>query len=274
MLRQLIERYRWWWFLKATDELALVDPATFGTWKVAHLDDTPVWYNRVMSFAQDRALRLGLYVELLGDAPTVECARCEAKFLEPEGRGWDLQYRADICNDCIRACIWEARIENRASKAFIKTWVAGLAEIGGRVPSKGYGSRASDLGPLSTRDRVRLLDHVAHRPGDGVIKQRFGGWLQALIASGVLADGTWKTTRGTRTVAAVATCASRSARRRSTISSRPMGWRTNANRAIPSEGTGATSLSGLLSSSTLASQAMRITTRRLSTSGGSATKRA
>ena len=59
LLRTMIKERRWWWNLTATDQIAAVDPFTFASWKAEHEDHNNVWYNRVMYFAQDRAVRLG-----------------------------------------------------------------------------------------------------------------------------------------------------------------------------------------------------------------------
>lgn len=196
LLRSLIEQRRWWWSRDVDKEIEKVDPAAFAAWTSNHSN-----LNRLLYFVEDRALRTGLYKELLSDAASVDCARCHKSFLEFETRGQDLQYRPDICKDCIDACIWAPAIDNRASGASIRSWIWELAQIAGRVPRKGYATRASDLGPLSTEARRRLLDHVARRPSDSVIDRRFGGWLQALIASGVLPDGTRRTARGIQSIA-------------------------------------------------------------------------
>lgn len=195
ILRRLIEERRWWWFWEAPAAIAAHQAAAGGP----SLPSNP---NRIMYFAQDRAVRLGLYAELLGDAPTITCARCGATFLEPDGRGDDLAYRVDVCNDCIRSCIWNARLDRRSSRAAIAAWVAGLAEIIGRVPPASMLSpRVSDMRSMSTADRVRYLDHVGQRPDPALVKRRLGSWLNALVAAGVLPDGTRRTSRGTQALA-------------------------------------------------------------------------
>lgn len=197
LIRSLIELYKWWWYWEAPRAvLAMTDPEVLSAWRV-HVNRE----NRIMYFAQDRALRLGLYDELLGDARTVSCARCGSSLLECDGRGPDLGYRVDICNDCIRDCIWAPKLDNRAGRRAVAEWVHTLAEIAGRVPPAGYGSRATVLAPLSTAERVRLLDHLSARPSDALVKRRFGSWLNALIEAGVLPDGTRRTARGTQTIA-------------------------------------------------------------------------
>jgi hypothetical protein len=195
LLRRLILEYRWWWFWEAADAITALQASAGGP-------ALPANRNRVMYFAQDRAVRSGLYAELLGDAPTVTCARCGSTFLEPDGRGWDLAYRVDICNECIKAGTWEAKIDNRASREKVVAWIAGLAEILGRVPPASMRNpRAADLAPLDTEHRVRFLDHMAERPGEAIIERRLGPWLNALIAAGVLPDGTRRTSRGTQAMA-------------------------------------------------------------------------
>ena len=69
--------------------MAIADPAALARWRVKALRE-----NRIMSFAEDRALRLGLYDELLGDAQTITCARCGTQFLEPDGDG--IRLRTDL----------------------------------------------------------------------------------------------------------------------------------------------------------------------------------
>jgi hypothetical protein len=202
-IRELVIERRWWWYWSATDELvAITNPDALATWRGAIGSGGPVWYNRIMHFAVDRALRTGLYAELLGDAATVTCGRCGASIFEPDGRGRDLAYRIDVCNACIRSCVWEPTVDNRAGRQTIVAWVATLAEILGRVPPAALMTpRASDLGPLSTEQRIRFLDHVRVRPGEAVIRRRLGSWLNALVVAGVLPDGTRRTSRGTQSVA-------------------------------------------------------------------------
>lgn len=201
LIRSLMVERRWWWAWKAPDAIVdMTDPELMAAWQSGK-GMSKGWYDRLMYFAEDRALKLGYYDELLGDAPTVTCGRCGSTFLEPDGRGPDLGYRVDICNACITSCIWQPKKNNRAGKHAICQWLVALSELIGRVPPSGYATNASDLAPLTTEVRVRLLDLVVNRPSDVIIKRRFGSWLNALIAAGVLPDGTRRTSRGTQSIA-------------------------------------------------------------------------
>jgi len=194
LLRELVELHRWWWFWEAPAAIARLQLETGGP-------GLPANTHRTMYFAQDRALRIGLYAELLGDAPVVACARCGSEFLEPDGRGYSLEGRADVCNDCLTSCLFGSPTATMG-RSDVEEWVRGVAEAGGRVPSPGvlrpsYG----EIAPLDTERRVKMLDLLARRPDRKTIKWLYESWLSLLVESGVLADGTRPTSRCTQCIA-------------------------------------------------------------------------
>lgn len=59
----------------------------------------------------------------------------------------------------------------------------------------------SDLIDVDEKTRLELLKLLKSKPSVQRVRDVFGSWLKALIAAGVLVNGTRETARGTQTVA-------------------------------------------------------------------------
>jgi len=162
-------------------------------------DDPHVWYNVLGAFAEWRAVELGLDKMVTRWPVWQKCAACERFFHESSARVERLGIeQIDLCNPCLGPLFSTTHSQSREE---ILDYLRKLSELIERVPVNDFGSRADVLQGLTTPQRVALLSHLDKRPSLGSIKQQFGSWFAALVAAGVLPDGSRQGIFGTECLA-------------------------------------------------------------------------
>ena len=206
VLADLIAGWQWHWSWKASDRLvAITLPAVLHLWRNEDpLCSQYAWYNVLMYFALSRAERLGL-TAAIREPERRTCPLCSHSFVEDslpaplvERLGID---QLDHCPPCLTGTVLQGTGNDRARKAEILDYLPRLANVLARVPPQGFGEGSADLRDLDTPARTELLAVLRDKPTTRRVKVVFGSWLNALIKSGVLEDGTRKTTRGIQTIA-------------------------------------------------------------------------
>lgn len=202
-----IAKMRWVWYLNVVDEIiAITAPSKIKTWQRNDpLCSQYSWYNILMYFSVARAQRLGL-TKVIKRAKWKTCPLCGQKFIESSLPlpcierlgGFD---QLDFCAPCLSRTVYQNTGNGRASKATIIKYLQDLTSIIGRVPPQDFGAGITDLHELNSEERVALLRLRMTRPSTKRIRSIYGSWLSALIQSGVLEDGTRRTSRGIQCVA-------------------------------------------------------------------------
>lgn len=198
IIAKQIKENQWSW-RPNTDELAESIPVEVLEAFKKQKDDPHVWYNVLGAFAEWRALELGLDKTVTRWPVWQKCAACEKVFHESSARVERLGIeQIDLCNPCLRPLITTTPVQSREK---ILDYLRKLSELIERVPVNDFGSRVDVLLGLTTRQRVALLSHLDERPSLQSIKQQFGSWFAALVAAGVLPDGSRQGIFGTECLA-------------------------------------------------------------------------
>ena len=131
------------------------------------------------------------------------CLACGVQFNEATARYWFYlrqggQDRIDYCDGCSENAMGYPRGTPDADQVmdYIST-VAGLLK---RVPTDDW-ERSFDWAAAAPEVRTELMRECRYRPTPDAIKALFVSWSVLLVRSGVLPDGTYRTSRGTRTLA-------------------------------------------------------------------------
>jgi hypothetical protein len=70
-----------------------------------------------------------------------------------------------------------------------------------RVFSQGFGEKIGDLYDYTKTEKIELITFMKEKPSIILIKNIFGSWFEALLAAGILEDGTRKNSRGIQCLA-------------------------------------------------------------------------
>lgn len=134
------------------------------------------------------------------------CARCGLSFAEHACPNNYIQRlgvdQIDICNPCLTSALqFGAGQRDDANAQEVADFARDICHAVGRIVSQrvGYMEPSTLLG-LTTNERLRVLEILALRPSPSAIKATHGSWLGALIAAGVLPDGTRPTARGIQSI--------------------------------------------------------------------------
>lgn len=106
-----------------------------------------------------------------------------------------------MCEECCRSAFWSFRPTTRGTKPAALAQVRDLARLCGGVPAQNFAVGPELLRSLSRDDQVELVALMRVMPDSDYYIGAFGSWFEALIASGVLAEGSQRMQRGTRCVA-------------------------------------------------------------------------
>lgn len=162
-------------------------------------NDPHVWYNVLNAFAEWRALELALDKTITRWPVWQRCAACERIFHESSTRVERLGIeQIDICKPCLQPLF---STSHASSKEEILAYLRKLSELIERVPVNDFGRGADALIGLTTSQRVGVLKLLNNHPSLTSVKQQFGSWFAALVAAGVLPDGSRQGTYGTECLA-------------------------------------------------------------------------
>jgi len=208
LITDLIEEHQWNWFWAIPDAIRNITPESV----MIALEQQHAWYNKVMYYAATRAKNLGL-TSRIRNSEWKECPLCEKPFREDSlptplvKRLGGMQY-LNFCSPCLKVCLLPdfstetgKRAKDKTTKTEIIDYLNRLTVALERVPAQNAGEGMYDLIDLPFDKRVNLLRVLKNKPSQKRVKEVFGSWLKALIAAGVLVDGTRETSRGTHTIA-------------------------------------------------------------------------
>jgi len=197
---------QWAWYWHVTEEILKNTPSEqIEDWKKEDpLCSKYAWYNILMYFAASRAEQLGL-TKAIRKPEWKTCPLCRLRFVEDslpmpliERLGID---NLDYCAPCLSNTILQGSGDNSAAEENILVYLQELAELLGFVPTQDFGEGINDLIEIEKTKRLALLRLFQNKPTAKRVKEVFGSWLNALIKSGILADGTRLTARGIQTIA-------------------------------------------------------------------------
>jgi hypothetical protein len=208
MMADLIEEHQWHWYWEIPNAIKNVTPENV----MIALEQQHAWYNKVMNYAVTRAKRLGI-TSRIRNSEWKECPLCGKPFREDSLPGplvkrlGGMQY-LNFCSPCLTVCVFPKyppetgkKARDKTTKTEIIDYINRLTVALERIPAQNVGEGMYDLIDLPFDKRVNLFRVLKDKPSLIRIKEVFGSWLKALIAAGVLVDGTRETSRGTHTIA-------------------------------------------------------------------------
>jgi hypothetical protein len=191
-LREAIRHWQWAWHY------------SFGSWFVEHVrsnHQTPA-----MMFASAKAKKLGLMEALRLPIIGKPCLHCGELFREDAVAGSCLSRfgsieSIDFCNPCMLPVVEQQSAQKRIPESQeVLDWMRDAAKRLQRIPSQSFPS----IEEFRASDQVERIDIVAlcqTRPSQKYVKELFGSWLGALIAAGLLENGSRRLMRGTQCLA-------------------------------------------------------------------------
>ena len=206
LLSKQISEKQWAWYWSITERIvSATDPAAIDTWKREDpLCSQYAWYNVLMYFSASRAEQIGL-TSFIRNPRRKTCPLCSQSFVENslplpliERLGID---QLDYCAPCLKDIILPGVGNEVTTPQDIKSYMIELAQLINRVPTQDFGANIFDLEGISSGDRLLLFRLLQGKPALRRVKSVFDSWLAALIDSGVLENGTRKTSRGIQTLA-------------------------------------------------------------------------
>lgn len=204
VLVEQIEKEQWMWYWETPDRIVeITSPETIDAWKNTDpICSKYAWNNILMYFSISRANSLGL-TDRIREPIWKICPLCNQRFIE-DSLPFPLVKRLgvdhlDFCAPCLSQTIFQG--SDTLSEESALAYIQDLAALLQRVPSQDFGGGIGDLWDLGFEERLALLNLFQQKPTVRRIKELFGSWLGALIAAGVLEDGTRRTSRGTQCLA-------------------------------------------------------------------------
>jgi len=107
----------------------------------------------------------------------------------------------NYCAPCISSFAFQNTGNQNATKDDIIQYLCVLSSAIEQIPRQGYGENKDDLRFLNPNQCFAIIQILKTKPTVERVKQLFGSWLKALIASGILDNGTRPTSRGTQCIA-------------------------------------------------------------------------
>jgi len=157
-----------------------------------------VWYGVIAQFAYARAEALGLTSDFEPQWRT--CIVCGHDFHESTvDVRWLPPEDPSMCQPCLKEWLFLPACEDMIREEILE-YVSKLAVLLGRVPPARY-EFSKDSRRFTPHERVQAGALNRRRPSPACVQRECGSWLQALIDSEVLSDGTRRTSRGTQCVA-------------------------------------------------------------------------
>ncbi|WP_237707993.1 DUF2510 domain-containing protein [Hoyosella subflava] len=211
-LSRAITEYAWHFPMFVADEIVAVTRAEdLERWRAGDPScrerEWRGWHSALTRFCNTRALQAGLFDR----APLPEtrtCLRCQAVFSTYDV-SWGAVRRLggigqwSYCRSCCQECLYENDLnDDWCAAADAEHYLRELADLYQAVPPQNLFDQANFLLGFDDNTRTQILNLGAGRPTVAKIQEIYGSWLHALIAAEVLEDGTHRTSRGTRTIAA------------------------------------------------------------------------
>ncbi len=206
LIRELIDDWQWDWPWHVTDAIKQITPSQIlDDWRARDpICEEYAWYNIITHFALSWAHVHGLTAKIRSPLWKV-CPLCQLKFVEsslPSSLVSRLSINGlDYCSPCLRDIVFPYTGNPSSSKEEIREYLIKLSDALKQIPHQGFGEGMKDLRYLDKQERLMILTILKEKPSVGRVKQLFGSWLEALIDSGILDDGTRKTSRGTQCLA-------------------------------------------------------------------------
>lgn len=206
-IRALIEKYAWHFDSYSHDVIEkMTDPKTIDLWKSQDpLCKRYAYYNVICGFALSRAQVLGYAKDMLPPRSLI-CEACNRGFKEIDSSHRTFRFvggRPQIrcCDACYRGIFFMEAFDYQANKGKVDKYIVEIARILGRVPSQSWEQSVAwgDITRGQLADLVKVC--MQGRPSAESVKKEYGSWLAALIALGVLPDGSHKGVFGIRTLA-------------------------------------------------------------------------
>ena len=206
LIEKEIGEWEWDWATSITDTLTKIIPTeTLEEWKATDpLAKEYAWYNVLMNFAMARASNHG-FDKVIRQPQRRTCFLCQQDFVEDSlpsplirRLGTD---NLIACAPCLRDSLFQHTASETHTKQEVMDYLLSLTEAIEKVPNKGFGEGKYDLIGLERSNLEAALSALSNKPSTHRIETLFGSWLNALIQSGVLEDGTRRTSRGIQTLA-------------------------------------------------------------------------
>jgi hypothetical protein len=206
IVKSLADKYAWYapWYV--SDAIAAYIPSDkLEAFKQACDDyETRDWYNLLMYYGNVRLMQMQIKFR---EPRLLKCAGCQDEFLESSIHkkcAERVGYKICFCNDCYSRVVWpyvkEAESVTMSQDEMLNR-LAELATVLESVPSRTFVNNP-DFAALSEEEQITVVKALLAIPSYKTYVETFGSWMNALVLAGVLEDGTLRTTRGTRCVAA------------------------------------------------------------------------
>lgn len=198
-----VEQWNWPWDISNTI-VQITTPEIIEKWKgVDPLCKRYAWCNILVYFSVARARKLG-YDKLIRQPKWKRCPICNNDFIEnslpsPFIRKLGIK-NLDFCSPCLKACLLDEG-NNKMSKTDIEKFLIELSKIINKVPSQNYLEEITNFAEFELNDKILLFKLLMTKPTLIRVKKIFGSWFNALIDSGILADGTRKNAIGIQCLA-------------------------------------------------------------------------
>jgi hypothetical protein len=206
LIKKEIQEWAWAWSWSITDILTQAIPKeTIENWKNNDpLCEKYAWYNILMNFAIARAANKG-FLRNIRVPKRKNCLLCNSDFFEnslpdPLIRRLGI-YKLNYCAPCLSNVVFQNTGISSSTAQEIKEYLLSLSKVISRVPNQGFSEGVNDLIGLEPDILHEVLVLLQRKPKTSHITATFGSWLNALIQSSVLENGTRKTARGIQTIA-------------------------------------------------------------------------
>ena len=206
LIRELIDDWQWVWPWHVTEAIKKITPSPIlDDWRASDsICKRYAWYNVIMYFALSWAHVHGLTVKVRSPLRKI-CPLCQQEFIEsslPVPLVDRLGINGlDYCSPCLQGIVFHGTGNSNSSKEDVREYLIKLSDVLKQIPHQGFGEGMEDLRYLDIQERLIILKILKEKPSVNRVRQLFGSWLEALIDSGILEDGTRKTSRGTQCLA-------------------------------------------------------------------------
>src|SRR2546428_275772 len=203
-----------WWDTRAEDALH----ASIRQWQWAWQTSFASWFvdnirsthqTPAMQYAAAKARELGLLAGVRHPIIGKPCHHCGKLFREDGTAGSCLARFGDIdsidyCNPCMLGVLDQEPAREKlvadSGKKQIIDWLKLVGERLQRIPSQSFPS-IEEFRTADRNERLQIVTVCQSRPSAKSVKQLFGTWLGALIAAGLLENGTRRLLLGTQCLA-------------------------------------------------------------------------
>jgi hypothetical protein len=165
-------------------------------------NETRVYYNLLRHYGEWRLAQMKVKFR---EPHLLKCAGCGEKFRE-----WSIHislakrvgYKIHFCNDCYGRVFWDRKAEPTSmSRDDMLNRLIELATALEGVPLATF-VQQPDIATVSEEKQIVIVKALLAMPSYKTYVETFDSWLKALVSARVLADGTYRTQRGIRCIAA------------------------------------------------------------------------